>query len=230
MAGLTASMETLVGAFRKLPGVGPRTAERFAFFLLTQSSALAKEMAQAILKVKETIGFCRVCYNLADEELCTICRDPARDKGILCIVEHPRGIIAFEKAGGYKGVYHVLLGALSPLDGIGPKDLKINELESRLKAGGIRELILATDSDLEGEATALFLMKELKALVLAGGQSPAGTVPESGRTRPGLQGQSPAGTVPVQITRLASGMPMGSAVEYADQVTLLRALEGRRPI
>ena len=206
MAGLTASMEALVGAFKKFPGVGPRTAERFVFFLLTQPSVVAKELAQAILKVKETIGFCKVCYNLADEDLCTICRDPARDKGILCVVEHPRGIIALEKAGGYKGVYHVLLGALSPLDGIGPKDLKIHELKSRLKAGGVRELILATDSDLEGEATALFLVRELKTLF--------------------QQGAIP----PVPMTRLASGMPMGSAVEYADQLTLIRALEGRRAI
>ncbi len=206
MSGLTASMEGLIAAFRRLPGVGPRTAERFAFFLLTQPSALAKEMAQAILKVKETVGFCKVCFNLADDELCAICRDPARDKGILCVVEHPRGIIALEKAGGYKGVYHVLLGALSPLDGIGPKDLKIHELKARLKAGGVREMILATDSDMEGETTALFLVRELKGLF--------------------QQGAIP----PVPMTRLASGMPMGSAVEYADQVTLIRAMEGRRAV
>ncbi len=201
MAGLTASMEGLITAFRKLPGVGPRTAERFAFYLLTQPSLISKELAEAILRVKERIGFCKACFNLADEDFCSICRDPSRDKSVICVVEHPRGIIALEKAGGYKGVYHVLLGALSPLDGIGPKDLKIQELKARLKQGGVREVILATDSDLEGEATALFLSKELAGV-------------ESG----------------AQLSRLAAGIPMGSAVEYADQVTLIRAMEGRRPL
>ena len=201
MAGLTASMEELITAFKKLPGVGPRTAERFAFYLLTQPSVVAKHLAEAILKVKERIGFCKVCFNLADEDFCSICRDPARDKSIVCVVEHPRGIIALEKAGGYKGGYHVLLGALSPLDGIGPRDLKIQELKARLQEGGIREVILATDSDMEGEATALFLAKELSGI----------------------------GTG-IHLTRLAAGIPMGSNVEYADQVTLIRAMEGRRPL
>ena len=194
-------MEALVEAFKKLPGVGPRTAERYAFFILSQPSAMGGALAQAILKVKETIGFCKVCYNLADEELCTICENPNRDQETLCVVEHPRGIIAFEKAGGYKGIYHVLLGALSPLDGIGPKDLKIEALRSRIRAGGIREVILATDSDLEGEATSLYLAKELKSL-----------------------------SQNLRITRLASGIPMGSTIEYADQVTLTRAIEGRREL
>ena len=198
MRGLTASMEALLKALHRLPGVGPRTAERFAFFLLTQPAAFAKELAEAILKVKETIGFCRVCFNLADEELCAICRDPARDKSLLCVVEHPRSIIAMEKSGGFKGVYHVLLGVLSPLDGVGPRELKIQELKSRLKAGGIREVILATDTDLEGEATALYLSRELKGLAA--------------------------------VSRLAAGLPMGSSVEFSDQVTLGRALEGRRQV
>lgn len=199
MSGLTASMEALLTAFKKLPGVGQRTAERFAFFLLTQPASVAKELTQAILRVKETIGFCQVCYNLADDQMCTICRDPARDPSTLCVVEHPRSVIALEKSGGYRGIYHVLLGVLSPLDGIGPKDLKIHELKDRLKAGIVREVILATDSDLEGEATVLYLAKELK-------------------------------TLGVRISRLGLGIPMGSAVEYADQVTLNRALEGRREV
>jgi len=203
VAGLTASMEALVGALKKLPGVGPRTAERYAFFLLSQPATFARELSQAVLRVKETIGFCRVCYNLADEELCAICRDPARDRSAVCVVEDPRAIIAIEKAGSYKGIYHVLLGALSPLDGIGPKDLKIQQLKGRLKAGGIGELILATDSDMEGEATALYLVKDLKNFAAAQ-------------------------QLQVQISRLASGLPMGSAIEFADQVTLLRAMEGRR--
>lgn len=205
MAGLTSSMEALLNALKKLPGVGHRTAERFTFYLLTQPSSIARELAQAILKVKETIGFCKICYNLADEELCTICRDPARDKAILCVVEHPKGILSMERAGGYKGVYHVLLGALSPLDGIGPRDLKIEALKARLQAGGAREVILATDSDLEGETTALYLSKELKEL-------------------------SQRLESPLKVTRLGFGIPMGSAIEYADQVTLHRALESRRQV
>ena len=201
MAALTGSMEALVDAFRKLPGVGPRTAERFAFYILSQPVTVARNLTQAILKVKETIGFCTVCYNLADGELCAICRDPGRDKSVICVVEDPRGLIAFEKAGGYKGVYHVLLGVLSPLDGIGPKDLKIMDLRNRIGAGTVREIILATDSDMEGEATALYLLKELRALKMD-----------------------------FHISRLAYGIPMGSAVEYADQVTLVRAIEGRRAL
>ena len=203
MSALTASMESLVEAFRKLPGVGPRTAERFAFYILSQPVTVARNLSQALRRVKETIGFCRVCYNLADGELCTICRDPHRDKSMICIVEDPRGVIAFEKAGGYKGVYHVLLGVLSPLDGIGPKDLKIFELKNRIGGGAVREVILATDSDMEGESTALYLAKELRPL-------------------------NPS--TPFHISRLAYGIPMGSTVEYADQVTLVRAMEGRRPL
>ena len=203
MPGLTASMEALAEAFKKLPGVGPRTAERFSFYLLTQPSAVARELAQAVLKVKETVGFCKNCFNLADEELCTLCQDPSRDKSQLCVVEHPRAILAIEKAVSYKGLYHVLLGALSPLDGITPKDLKIQELKERIKTGRIREVILATDSDLEGEATALYLTKELKVLGQGSG---------------------------LHLTRLASGVPMGSTIEFADQMTLTRALEGRRDV
>jgi recombination protein RecR len=198
---LTASMEALIAALKHLPGVGPRTAERYAFYLLSQPSSVSRELSQAIMRIKETIGFCSLCYNLADEDLCTICRDPGRDKATVCVVEDPRSIIALEKAGAFKGVYHVLLGALSPLDGITPKDLKIQELKERVKSGSVKEVILATDSDLEGESTALYLTRELKPFSLS-----------------------------VKTTRLASGLPMGSAIEYADQVTLGRALEGRREI
>ena len=207
MAGLTASMEALVSAFKKLPGVGPRTAERFAFFILSQPVAVVRELSQALLKVKETIGFCTLCFNLSDGPLCAICRDTTRDKSTLCVVEDPRAVIAFEKAGVYKGVYHVLLGVLSPLDGIGPKDLKIQELKKRLELGGIRELVLATDSDLEGETTALYLSKEFKQ----------------------MKEKSISSGVPFPpVTRLAAGIPMGSTIEYADQLTLTRAMEGRR--
>lgn len=196
-------MGALVEAFRKLPGVGPRTAERYAFYLLSQPSAISRELSNAILKLKESVGFCTVCFNLADGELCSICQDPLRDKSTVCAVEDHRSIRALEKSGSYRGLYHVLLGALSPLDGIGPKDLRIPELKARVNAGGIREVILATDSDLEGETTALYLAKELKHLVAEG---------------------------VLQVSRLAFGIPMGSSIEYADQVTLARSMEGRRKL
>ena len=206
MSGLTASMQALIQALRKLPGVGPRTAERYAFYLLSQPSNIAQELSEAILRVKQTVGFCKVCFNLADGDTCIFCRDPGRDPAVVCVVEDHRSIRAMEKTGGYKGVYHVLLGAISPLDGIGPKDLRIPELKARVKGGGVREVILATDSDLEGETTALYLSKELKEL------------------------KELAPDAPLQVSRLAFGIPMGSSIEYADQVTLGRALEGRRPL
>lgn len=211
MAGLTGSMEHLVQQLRRLPGVGPRTAERYVFFLLTQPISAVRELSEAILRAKQTIGFCRTCFNLADGDLCAVCKDPARDPSLICVVEDHRAIRAMEKAGGYRGTYHVLLGALSPLDGITPKDLKIHELKERVKRGGVREVILATDSDLEGETTAMFLTKELRAPGLP-------TVATGGPER------AP------RVTRLAFGLPMGSSVEYADQLTLGRAMEGRRPL
>lgn len=197
-------MEALLEAFRKLPGVGPRTAERYAFYLLSQPESISRELSEAVLRAKQSIGFCHVCFNLADSDLCAICQDPARDRTVVCVVEDHRSIRALERGGGYRGVYHVLLGALSPLDGITPKDLRVGELKNRLKADGVREVILATDSDLEGETTALYLAKELKSL------------------GPGVPAP--------QVSRLAFGIPMGSSIEYADQVTLSRSLEGRRKL
>lgn len=164
MAGLTGSMEALVAELRRLPGIGPRTAERLAFYLLQSSKEQVQGLARAMLHVKETIRFCERCNNLADAAHCAICRDPRREPELLCIVEHPRDIVAIEKAGGYRGLYHVLLGALSPLDGIGPKDLKIAGLLERVRAGRFREIIVATDSDTEGETTALYLAQQLKPL------------------------------------------------------------------
>lgn len=155
-------MEALVAELVRLPGIGPKTAERLAFYLLQSSKDQVQALARAMVHVKETIGFCRVCNNLADEARCTICRDPRRDPELLCIVEHPRDIVAIEKAGGYKGFYHVLLGALSPLDGIGPNDLKVAGLLERVKTMPPHEIILATDSDTEGETTALYLAQQLK--------------------------------------------------------------------
>lgn len=203
MSGLTGSMERLVQSLRRLPGVGPRTAERYVFFLLTQPLSFAKELSEAILHAKQSIGFCGTCFNLADGELCVVCRDERRDKSLICVVEDHRAIRAMEKVGGYRGTYHVLLGSLSPLDGITPKELKVHELKQRVARGGIREVILATDSDLEGECTALYLTKELRALARGGAP---------------------------RVTRLAFGLPMGSSIEYADQLTLGRAMEGRRPL
>jgi len=188
----------LLEALEKLPGVGPRSAERMAFYLLRTSRGEAQQLAQAILDVKDHLRFCSVCFNLSEAERCEICRDPARDPAVLCVVEEPKDVLAIEKTGAYRGLYHVLLGAIAPLDGIGPELLKIDELVRRLSSDGlIQEVILATDADKEGETTAAHLSKVLR----------------------------PTG---LRVSRIASGIPVGSHLEYADQATLARALEGRR--
>ncbi len=199
MKGFPQSMNTLVDEFGKMPGIGRKTAERLAFFILKRSSHDARKMADAILKVKEKVRFCKECNNLSDSEICDICWNPSRDKDILCVVEKPNDVISIEKMGKYNGIYHVLLGALSPLDGIGPKDLKIDELIKRVKKNKIKEVIVATDSNTEGETTALYIIKLLKPLS-------------------------------VKLTRIASGIPVGASLEYADQATLMRAFEGRVPV
>ena len=163
MGGLTGSMEALVAELMRLPGVGQKTAERLAFHILKSPKEQVQALARTIVQMKETIGFCQVCNHLADEPRCTICRDARRDQTVLCVVEHPRDVLAIEKAGGFRGVYHVLLGALSPLDGIGPKDLRIPGLVERIRTGRFQEVILATDSDTEGETTALYLVQQLKS-------------------------------------------------------------------
>lgn len=164
MKGLPDSMKALIAEFSKMPGVGPKSAQRLAFFILTRPAEEAKKLSDAILKLKETVKFCRVCNNLSDTGLCDICSNENRDKTLVCIVEKPSDVISIEKMGEFNGVYHVLLGALSPLDGVGPKDLKIDELVKRIKKEKIKELIIATDSNTEGEATALYLIKLLKPL------------------------------------------------------------------
>lgn len=166
MAGLTSSMEALVAELVRLPGIGPKTAERLAFYLLQNPKEQVQALARAMLHVKETIGFCRTCHNLADAPQCAVCQDPRRAQDLLCVVEHPRDILAIEKAGGFKGLYHVLLGALSPLDGIGPRDLTIAGLVERVRSGRFREVIVATDSDTEGETTALYVAQQLKPFKL----------------------------------------------------------------
>ena len=189
----------LLEALEKLPGIGPRSAERMAFYLLRTSREEARQLAQAITDVKDRLRFCEVCFNLSEADRCEICQDASRDASLLCIVEEPKDVLAIEKTGAYRGLYHVLLGAIAPLDGIGPELLKIDELMARLAESAVQEVIVATDADKDGETTAAYLSKLL-------------------RTRG------------VKLTRIASGIPVGSHLEYADQATLARALEGRREL
>ena len=189
----------LIDALQRLPGIGPKTAQRLTFYLLKRPTDEVRELADALVAVKEKITYCRTCFNVTDEDPCRICDDPRRDDHVICVVEEPNDLLAMERTGEYRGRYHVLLGALSPLDGIGPDDLKIRELLARLEDRETTEVILATNPNVEGEATALYLAKLLRPLV--------------GR-----------------LTRIARGLPVGGDLEYADQVTLSKALEGRREI
>jgi len=189
----------LLDALERLPGIGPRSAERIAFYLLRTSKEEARELAQAVADVKERLRFCEVCFNLTEDARCPICADSARDSTMLCVVEEPKDVLAIEKTGSFRGLYHVLLGAIAPLDGIGPELLKIDELMARLSEGHVQELIIATDADKDGETTAAYLSKLIR----------------------------PTG---LRLTRIASGIPVGSHLEYADQATLARALEGRREL
>ena len=163
MNAFPVSMKLLIEEFSKMPGIGPKSAQRLAFHILRSSKNDAETLAKAIVKVKESVRFCRTCNNLSDEEICEICNSRDRDRSVLCVVEEPNDIAAIEKAGEYNGIYHVLLGSLSPLDGIGPSDLKIIELLERVKKERFKEIIIATDFNTEGEATALYLMKQLKS-------------------------------------------------------------------
>jgi recombination protein RecR len=196
-------VQRLVTELSKLPGVGNRTAQRLAFHILRTSNEDATALAEAIRDVKDKIGLCEVCFNLTDEPRCRICQDPRRDHGLICVVEEPSDVIPMERTHEYQGVYHVLGGALSPIDGIDPEDLKIAELLERAAAGdgGLREVVLATNPTTTGEATALHIAHELRV-------------------------RAPHLTV----TRLASGLPVGSDLEYADEVTLGKALAGRRSV
>ena len=162
MSGFPVSMRELVAEFSKMPGIGPKSAERLAFYILRAPKADAERLAKSVLKVKESVRFCKLCNNLSDEEVCGICKDSSREKELLCVVEEPKDIVTIEKAGNFNGLYHVLLGSLSPLDGIGPSDLKISELLDRVKKEKFKEIIIATDFNTEGEATALYLLKVLK--------------------------------------------------------------------
>jgi len=190
------SVDNLIVQLARLPGVGRRTAQRLAFHLLKASEADALALADAIREVKERIGFCTECGNLAEEPLCPICADARRDRSLICVVEDPSDLVALERTHEYRGLYHVLGGALSPIDGVDPEHLRIAELVARVERGGVGEVLLATNPTMTGEATAAYLADRLRD-----------------RTR---------------VTRLASGLPVGGDLEYADEVTLGRALAGRR--
>ena len=192
-------MQSLVDELGRLPGIGPKSAQRIAFFLLKSAPDDAKRLARVIVEAKERVSWCRRCFNFAEGELCVYCRDDRRDSALLCVVEEPRDIVAVERTQEYRGRYHVLLGAISPIEGIGPEQLKIKELLTRVNGEGVQEVILATNPNIEGEATAMYLARLLKPLGL-------------------------------RVTRIASGLPVGGDLEYADEVTLGRALEGRREV
>jgi recombination protein RecR len=190
------ALEDLIKEFKKMPGIGLKTAQRLSFYVLRISKQEADKLAKAIIQVKELIGHCSVCGNITEQDPCEICANPKRDHEIICIVEEPKDILAIEKTGEYHGVYHVLMGVISPLDGIGPENLRIDSLVKRIKSSGIKEVIIATNPNVEGEATATYLSRLLK----------------------------PLGT---RVYRIARGLPVGSELEYADEVTVTKALEGR---
>ena len=199
MAILPAPIQNLILAFERLPGIGPKTASRLAFYLLRAPEDISKQLANALLDLKSETGQCQNCFNitLAEQSLCEICANPKRDESIICVVEEPLDVLALERTEGFQGRYHVLHGVLSPIEGIGPEDLKIRPLIERIQRGGVRELLLATNPSMEGDATALYLNQQIL----------------------------PLGP---RITRLARGLPVGGDLEYADQNTLLRALAGRQ--
>lgn len=193
------AFENLIEELKKLPGIGPRTAYRLAFFVLNRKEENIRSLAEALLKAKSEIRLCRLCFSLADNEQCAICADENRDKSVICVVEEPKDVFAIEKIREFKGVYHVLGGALSPIDGMGPEQLRIGELLQRLRENPIKEVIIATNPTVSGEATAIYLARILK---------------EQG----------------IRVTRLASGIPYGGDIDFADEVTLARALESRRAL
>ena len=193
------SLNRLIEWFSRLPGIGKKTAARLAFYVLNLPQKDALDFAQTIIDAKEKVHTCKVCQNLTDSDVCEVCADPKRDRTVVCVVEDPKDVLAFERTGEYRGLYHVLHGALSPLDNINPEDLKIKELFSRLGSGEIKEVIMATNPTVEGEATAGYISRFVK----------------------------PMG---VKITRLAYGIPVGGDLEYTDEITLSRALEGRHEI
>jgi recombination protein RecR len=191
------AVQDLIDELNRLPGVGPKSAQRIAFHLLTAEEDDVERLASTLLRVKSEVRFCSICGNVSEGEICRICSDERRDASIICVVEEPKDVVAIERTREFRGRYHVLGGAISPIDGVGPDDLRIRELLTRLRDGVVTELILATDPNLEGEATATYLARLLRPMGLT-------------------------------VTRLASGLPVGGDLEYADEVTLGRAFSGRR--
>ncbi len=189
----------LIAQLEQLPGLGIKSAERIAFYLIRNPEQQTRALAEALLRLKDDVRLCRICYNLSDAEMCNFCVDAGRDPTLICVVEEPRHLVALERAGEYRGLYHVLLGSLAPLDGVGPEALKIDALLARLRGGTVREVILATDPDKDGEATALYLAQLIKPLG-------------------------------IKVTRIASGVPVGGNLDYADGATLGKALTGRQEV
>ena len=199
MSYYSPSIEKLIQSFEKLPSIGNKTAARLAFYILNASEEETNEFVSAIINAKKNLKYCSQCYNISDTDPCTICGNPKRDQSQICVVEDVRDIIAMERTHEFKGVYHVLHGSISPMNGIGPEDIKIKELLSRLMDGQVKEVILATNPRVEGEATAMYLSKLIKPLG-------------------------------VSVTRIAHGIPVGGDLEYTDEITLTKALEGRREL
>lgn len=199
MSAYTKSMQELIDHFKKMPGIGTKTAERMAFYILKAPKEEIDRFSSAIKKVKDGVKFCKKCGNLSEAEICSICSDNRRDKTTVCVIEEPKDLILIEKSGRYKGTYHVLFGAIAPLDGIGPDELRIKELLNRIKEDKVKEVILATNSNAEGETTAIYLSEQLAPLK-------------------------------VKISRIAYGIPVGGNLDYIDQATLIRALEGRQTV
>lgn len=193
------SIQKLLDELERLPGIGPKSAQRITYHLLNVENAEARRLADAIYEVKETVHFCPVCFNYATDDLCELCNDPDRDDSIICVVSEPRDITAIERTGEFRGRYHVLGGVISPMDGIGPDELTISSLLSRLEDGTVQEVLLATDPNVEGDTTAIYISRLIKPLG-------------------------------IRATRLASGLPAGGDLEYADEVTLGRAIEARREL
>lgn len=196
MEYFAAPLQDLIEEFERLPGIGSKTAQRLAFYLLNQPLEKAERFAKAIVTAKRTLCYCRECQNLSDKEVCNICGNPARDHSVICVMESPRDVLQMERTNEFKGVYHVLHGAISPMDNVGVDDIRIKELMARVAAGGIQEVIMATNPNLEGETTAMYISKLIK----------------------------PFG---IKVTRIAHGVPVGGELEFADEVTLSKAMQWR---
>ena len=192
-------MEKLINALSQLPGIGPKTAQRLAFFILSMDKEKVRFMADSLIGAREKIVNCCICGNLTEEPICQICRDTRRDTSVVCVVQEPRDVLALEKTSDYRGLYHVLMGALSPMEGIGPEEIRLKELLSRLQQGEFKEVILATNPNVEGEATALYIARQVSSLG-------------------------------IKVTRIARGLPVGGDLEYADELTLSKAMQGRQEI